>query len=348
MKLRLRKNLMPWLRDQLSRPQWFRNFFITRNAWASFSVYSHVRRSTGTAKKTYPTKEAALKVAEKESFKKGVHFSVYKCLYCDGWHCGKNAQNKLPEPKNEKEKYLFMPKEVLRECLVKDPVLTLKKLRDTGVMPYVFPQLERTYGLVNSDGKGTVWEHILQVLSEAQRSQSLLEDSMSVILMAVLLLETQDDKAADDVMNTLKFSKNETNAVKSLICLYRDGQTWNSENGEATDRQLRKLQYECKDEAFFRLFMTLLQVEGVLTSMNAELLLERTDRMTAEGTAMFGFKGFLNSKELMEITGIKPGPQIKVYLAYLLELAFEDPHMDREQVLKELDEYKHKLQKDET
>ena len=348
MKLRLRKNLMPWLRDQLSRPQWFRNFFITRNAWASFSVYSHVRRSTGTAKKTYPTKEAALKVAEKESFKKGVHFSVYKCLYCDGWHCGKNAQNKLPEPKNEKEKYLFMPKEVLRECLVKDPVLTLKKLRETEVMPYVFPQLERTYGLVNSDGKGTVWEHILQVLSEAQRSQSLLEDSMSVILMAVLLLETQDDKAADDVMNTLKFSKNETNAVKSLICFYKESQTWNNENAQATDHQLRKLQYKCKDEAFFRLFMTLLQIEGVLTSENAEVLQERTDRMTAEGTAMFGFKGFLNSKELMEITGIKPGPQIKVYLAYLLELAFEDPHMDREQVLKELDEYKHKLQKDET
>lgn len=348
MKLRLRKNLMPWLRDQLSRPQWFRNFFITRNAWASFSVYSHVRRSTGTAKKTYPTKEAALKVAEKESFKKGVHFSVYKCLYCNGWHCGKNAQNKLPEPKNEKEKYLFMPKEILRDCLVKDSVLTLGKLRETGVMPYVFPQLERTYGVVGSDGKGTVWEHILQVLSEAQRSQSLLEDSMSVILMAVLLLETQDDKAADDVMNTLKFSKNETNAVKSLICLYKDSQTWNNENAKATDRQLRKLQYECKDEAFFRLFLTLLQIEGVLTSENAEVLLERTDRMTAEGTAMFGFKGFLNSKELMEITGIKPGPQIKVYLAYLLELAFEDPHMDREQVLKKLDEYKRMFQKDET
>ena len=39
MKLRLRKNIIPWLRDQLSRPLWFRNFFITRNAWITILAY---------------------------------------------------------------------------------------------------------------------------------------------------------------------------------------------------------------------------------------------------------------------------------------------------------------------
>lgn len=33
---------------------------------------------------TYPSKKAALKAAEKMGNKHGVHFSVYKCLYCDG------------------------------------------------------------------------------------------------------------------------------------------------------------------------------------------------------------------------------------------------------------------------
>ena len=98
-KLRLRKNIIPWLKDQLSRPEWFCNFFITRNAWASFSVYSHIRRATGKEKISFPTKEKALKNAEWLSNKFGVHFSVYKCLDCDGWHCGKNAQNKLPGDK---------------------------------------------------------------------------------------------------------------------------------------------------------------------------------------------------------------------------------------------------------
>ena len=28
--------------------------------------------------------------------KHGVHFSVYKCAWCDGWHIGKNSENKIP------------------------------------------------------------------------------------------------------------------------------------------------------------------------------------------------------------------------------------------------------------
>ncbi|MBQ0057229.1 MAG: hypothetical protein KBT20_06190 [Bacteroidales bacterium] len=94
LKLKLKKNIIPWLRDQLSRPKWPLNFFITGNAWASFSINSHIRRSNGEPKISYPTKEAALKVAEKMSKKYGMHFSVYKCLYCDGWHCGKNKESK--------------------------------------------------------------------------------------------------------------------------------------------------------------------------------------------------------------------------------------------------------------
>ena len=42
-KIKLRKNLLPWLKEQLSRPGWFKNFFITRNAWAAFSINSHIR-----------------------------------------------------------------------------------------------------------------------------------------------------------------------------------------------------------------------------------------------------------------------------------------------------------------
>lgn len=94
-KIKLSKNLLPWLKEQLSRPGWFKNFFITRNAWAAFSINSHIRRSNGEPKMTYSTKKAALKAAEKMGSKHGVHFSVYKCLYCDGWHCGKNRENKI-------------------------------------------------------------------------------------------------------------------------------------------------------------------------------------------------------------------------------------------------------------
>lgn len=43
----------------------------------------------------YPNKRVALRAAEAMGKKHGVHFSIYKCAWCDGWHIGKNAQNKI-------------------------------------------------------------------------------------------------------------------------------------------------------------------------------------------------------------------------------------------------------------
>lgn len=94
-KIKLR-NFCLWFWDQLHHEHPFRNLFITRNAWSAFSVYSHIRRSDGVAKIPYPSKKVAQKAADKMSHKHGVHFSVYKCLHCDGWHVGRNKDNKVP------------------------------------------------------------------------------------------------------------------------------------------------------------------------------------------------------------------------------------------------------------
>jgi hypothetical protein len=94
------KNVILGLKEQLPFKRAFRNFFITGNAWGMFHINSHKRQDTGKLKQMYPTKESALRAAEsiRESLikkKKEVkHFSVYKCIYCDGYHLGKNRDNK--------------------------------------------------------------------------------------------------------------------------------------------------------------------------------------------------------------------------------------------------------------
>lgn len=88
------KNLKIWLKDQFSRKTWFRNMFITFNAWAAFSVNSHINQHTGKPKVMYNTEKTAIKSAEKMSQKHNAHFSYYKCLFCDGYHVGKNRDNK--------------------------------------------------------------------------------------------------------------------------------------------------------------------------------------------------------------------------------------------------------------
>lgn len=39
---------------------------------------------------SYNHKESAIKAAQSMEKKNGVHYSVYKCIYCDGYHIGRN------------------------------------------------------------------------------------------------------------------------------------------------------------------------------------------------------------------------------------------------------------------
>ena len=94
MKIKL-KNIWPVLKDQGPPLRFFRNFFVTRNAWGLFSKNSHVAVYSGKPKIMYNTKQSSLRAAESMAKKHGVHFSSYKCLFCDGFHIGKNNSNKV-------------------------------------------------------------------------------------------------------------------------------------------------------------------------------------------------------------------------------------------------------------
>ena len=93
-------NLLKALRYQLPIKRALRNFFVTRNAWGMFSRYSHISRSAGKPKVGYPTYESAVRAAASMEKKHGKHFSVYKCVFCDGFHIGKNRDNKYENQKN--------------------------------------------------------------------------------------------------------------------------------------------------------------------------------------------------------------------------------------------------------
>jgi len=88
------RNFWIWFKDQVKRKRVIRNFIITRNAWGAFSINSHINQHTNQPKITYSTVKKAQKAAEKMGQKNNIHFSYYKCLFCDGYHIGKNRENK--------------------------------------------------------------------------------------------------------------------------------------------------------------------------------------------------------------------------------------------------------------
>ena len=81
------------LKEQGPFKRFVRNFFVTGNAWGLFSKYSHITKS-GNLKVMYNTKATALKSAKSMENKRGVHFSTYKCVFCNGYHIGRNRDNK--------------------------------------------------------------------------------------------------------------------------------------------------------------------------------------------------------------------------------------------------------------
>ena len=87
------KNIILGLKEQFPLKRAWRNFFITGNAWGMFSIRSH-QRDDGKLKVMYNSKPTAQKAATSMGKKMGKHFSVYKCIYCDGYHLGKNRENK--------------------------------------------------------------------------------------------------------------------------------------------------------------------------------------------------------------------------------------------------------------
>jgi hypothetical protein len=93
-------NLIKALKDQLPLKRAFRNFFITGNAWGMFSKYSHINKE-GKKKVSYNRRSSAESAAAKMKSKNGFHYSVYKCVFCDGYHIGRNRSSiKIKENEN--------------------------------------------------------------------------------------------------------------------------------------------------------------------------------------------------------------------------------------------------------
>lgn len=96
------RNVLLWLADQLTHP----STLFQRRSWGVFSVYAHVRQSDRKPKNISDTKERALTTAHFMAEKYAGKYSVYKCVYCDGWHVGKESQSTSQSQEKEKAKVL--------------------------------------------------------------------------------------------------------------------------------------------------------------------------------------------------------------------------------------------------
>jgi len=86
------RNVILALKDQLPFKRFVRNLF-KGHLFGLLHKRSHFR-DDGKSKVMYNTKASAKKAAESMMKKHGKYFSTYKCMRCDGYHLGKNRENK--------------------------------------------------------------------------------------------------------------------------------------------------------------------------------------------------------------------------------------------------------------
>ena len=150
----------------------------------------------------------------------------------------------------------------------------------------------------------------------------------------------------EDIMRTLKFSNDEIKEVSFLALHHMDCKSWGGRCEQMKNKKLRKLQYICKTEERFRLLMALIHAdnmahaEGRCMPDQVSMILARTEEMKKDGSAMFGYKLPLSGMDVMTIKGLKPGPQVKECMEYLMKVAFVDPRQSREEFEKLLKGYR--------
>lgn len=132
------KNLPVWIKHQLNLDGWVKRLFIKRSAWGAFSVYSHIKRSNGKPQNAYSTKSKAENAAVDMAKKYGKSFTVYKCLFCDGWHVSQDAHG---VPVQEKSAEAMALEKYAKKPTVLATALDVEKILSTGI-----PDLAPVYG----------------------------------------------------------------------------------------------------------------------------------------------------------------------------------------------------------
>ena len=243
------------------------------------------------------------------------------------------------------------------------PAMAMELLKSTGAMHYVLPVFEQTYDMgQNKYHFGTVWEHTLAVLKEAAkhtddvyvRLAALLHDIGKVCVRTegadgrvhFYAHESAGKVMVRDIMKALHLPNEEIPRVQFLVEHHMCAKNWGYECERMKDKSLRKLQYACRTWERFQDLMIIVYADNMSHAQEycmphqSQVMLERTRQMMEEGTAMFDFRPWLTGEEIMQIKGLGPGPQIKKCQDYLMALAFNDPKMPREQVVKHLEGFR--------
>jgi hypothetical protein len=114
-------------------------------------------------------------------------------------------------------------------------------------------------------------------------------------------------------------------------------------------RAMRKLQYKCVPESagrdnrrHFNLLLDLIHAdnmshaEGHCLPNQVHNILMVSEHMEFDETDMFGFRMPADGDDVMRVKELKPGPDVRKYLDYMMKQCFVNPRITKEELLKKI------------
>lgn len=246
--------------------------------------------------------------------------------------------------------------ELMRILMCAKPSGLLAMLQKSGLLEYIIPELLEGCGMTqNLCHKFTVFEHILNTLDNSPPDKIL---RLSALLHDIGKPRVREEvegeihfynheavsaKIAEEVMERLRFSREEIRKVTGLVLLHmiNYSMAW-------TDAAIRRLIRRAGRENMADL-ITLRRADIIAHGINdAKLdLINHLEKRVSEiknsvltDTADLALSG----KKVMDILGIGPGPGVGKALNMLLDLIVDNPDMNKEEILtQKLMEYRERI-----
>lgn len=246
----------------------------------------------------------------------------------------------------------------------------IKLLKETKLLDYIIPEFIPTYDL--KQGKAhhlDVFEHIMLSLENSTKSEFCNiknEEDLLLLRMSLLLHDIgktttltfdengkphfyghdkESGKLAKVILTRLRYS----NKFISDVCFFVENHMtlrFGVKVNELKDKSIRKLQYKCITQQCFNILLTLMDCDIHAHAVDYRdnsiviKLRDRTESMLSDGTQMFNYVLPINGFDVMDVLSIKPSKQVSKCLESMLKVAFSDPKITREFLLKQIKNYK--------
>lgn len=239
-----------------------------------------------------------------------------------------------------------------------NPVIALNLIKGIGAMKYIIPELEETYGLKqNKYHFGDVFEHTLKVVENTKND---LELRMAALLHDIGKINTRtiDDNGnvhfykhefvsaemCDTILRRLKYSNDFIRTVQILTKNHMRTKNWGDNCNHMKDKTLRKMQYELGDNMMkcLELIDADNKAHAIEYCMPNQVrnIIKRLEQFKEEGIGMENYKLPVNGNDVMKTLKIEPCAQVKECLNWLLKFAFNNPKITREELLKNIKQFK--------